>query len=76
MLHFQEFGRFFAIFIVQQRCCNEPRKLIMSIADIFAAQLEELKQRDIESQRRTQALIERSRRLIEELEAIDLDSEV
>ena len=48
----------------------------MSIADMFAAQLEELKQRDIESQRRTQELIERSRRLIEELEAIDLDSEV
>jgi len=48
----------------------------MSIADIFAAKLEELKQRDVESQRRTQALIERSRRLIEELEAIDLDSEV
>jgi hypothetical protein len=48
----------------------------MSIADMFAAQLEELKQRDIESQRRTQELIERSRRLIEELKAIDLDSEV
>jgi hypothetical protein len=48
----------------------------MSIADMFADQLEELKQRDIESQRRTQELIERSRRLIEELEAIDLDSEV
>jgi hypothetical protein len=48
----------------------------MSIADMFAAQLEELKRRDIESQRRTQELIERSRRLIEELEAIDLDSEV
>lgn len=48
----------------------------MSIADIFATQLEELKQRDIESQRRTQELINRSRRLIEELEALDLDSEV
>ncbi len=47
----------------------------MSIADMFAAQLQELKRRDIESQRRTQALIERSRRLIEELEAMDLDSE-
>ena len=48
----------------------------MSIAGMFAAQLEELKHRDIESQRRTQALIERSRRLIEELEAMDWDSEV
>jgi hypothetical protein len=48
----------------------------MSIAEMFAAQLEELKQRDIESQRRTQELIKRSRRLIEELEALDLDSEV
>jgi hypothetical protein len=48
----------------------------MSIADMFAAQLQELKRQDKESQRRTQALIERSRRLIEELEAIDLDSEV
>jgi hypothetical protein len=48
----------------------------MSIADMFAAQLEELKRRDIESQRRTQELIERSRRLTEELEAIDLDSKV
>ena len=48
----------------------------MSVADMFAAKLEELKQRDIESQRRTRELIERSRRLIEELEAIDLDSEV
>ncbi len=48
----------------------------MSVADMFAAKLEELKQQDIESQRRTRELIERSRRLIEELEAIDLDSEV
>jgi len=47
----------------------------MSIADMFATQLEELKQRDIESQRRTQELINRSRRLIEELEAMDWDSE-
>jgi len=48
----------------------------MSIAEMFAAQLEELKRQDVESQRRTQELIKRSRRLIEELEAIDLDSEV
>ena len=48
----------------------------MSIAGMFAAKLEELKRQDIESQRRTQALIERSRRLIEELEAMDWDSEV
>ena len=48
----------------------------MSIADMFAAKLEKLKQQDIESQRRTQELIERSRRLIEELEAMDWDSEV
>ena len=48
----------------------------MSIADMFAAQLEELKRRDIESQRRIQELIEHTRGLIEELEAIDLDSEV
>ena len=48
----------------------------MSIADMFAAQLEELKRRDAESQRRTQELINRSRRLIEELEALDLDSEI
>lgn len=47
----------------------------MSIADMFAAQLEELKQRDIESQRRIQELIESTRDLIKELEAIDLDSE-
>jgi hypothetical protein len=47
----------------------------MSFADMLAAELEELKQRDIESQRRTQELIKRSRRLIEELEALDLDYE-
>ena len=47
----------------------------MSIADMFAAKLEELKQRDIESQRRIQELIETTRGLIKELEAIDLDSE-
>jgi len=48
----------------------------MSIADMFAAQLQELKRQDEESQRRIQELINRSRRLIEELEALDLDSEV
>lgn len=48
----------------------------MSIADIFAAQLEELKRKDIESQRRIQELIKTTRGLIKELEAIDLDSEV
>ena len=48
----------------------------MSIADMFAAKLQELKQQDVESQRRTRELIERSRRLIEELEAMDWDSEV
>jgi hypothetical protein len=48
----------------------------MSIADTFAAQLEELKRKDTESQRRIQELIETTRGLIKELEAIDLDSEV
>ena len=47
----------------------------MLISDMFAAQLEELQRQDAESQRRTQELIERTRGLIKELEAIDLDSE-
>lgn len=46
-----------------------------SIADLFAADLKELQRIDEESNRRTQELIKRTRNLIKELEAIDLETE-
>lgn len=45
------------------------------IADLFAAQLAELRRIDEESNRRTTELLNRTRELIKELEAIDLENE-
>jgi len=43
------------------------------IADLMRARLEELRRIDEESNRETQALLNRTRSLIKELEAIDLE---
>jgi hypothetical protein len=48
---------------------------MQSVADLFAARLEELRRIDEESNRRTQDLLKRTRALIEEIEAIDLETE-
>jgi hypothetical protein len=48
---------------------------MQSIADMFAARLEELRRIDEESNRRTQELLYRTRALIKEIEAIDLETE-
>lgn len=45
------------------------------IADTFAAQLADLKRRDEESRRETEALMARIDGLIKELEALDLDED-
>ena len=50
--------------------------LIMSIADMFAAQLAELKRQDEESQRKTAETIARARQLIDDLEAMDRETEL
>jgi len=50
--------------------------LAMSIADIFAAQLAELKRQDEESQRKTAETIARARQLIDDLEAMDWETEL
>lgn len=49
--------------------------VMQSIADLFAARLQELRRIDEESNRRTQELLNRTRSLIQELEAIDLETE-
>lgn len=45
------------------------------IADLFAARLQELRRIDEESNRATLELLNRTRELIKELEAIDLETE-
>lgn len=45
------------------------------IADLFAARLQELRRIDEESNRATLDLLNRTRELIKELEAIDLENE-
>ena len=50
--------------------------LIMSIADMFAARLAELKRQDEESQRKTAETIARARQLIDDLEAMDWETEL
>ena len=47
----------------------------VSIADLFAARLEELKQQDIESQAKTRATLASIKRLASELEAMDFEVE-
>ena len=48
---------------------------MQTIADIFAVQLAEIKRIDEESNRKTQALLERTRELIKEIESIDFEIE-
>ena len=50
--------------------------LIMSIADMFATQLAELKRQDEASQRKTAETIARARQLIDDLEAMDWETEL
>jgi hypothetical protein len=60
-------GEFRSLFITQLA--------MQSIADLFAARLQELQRIDEESSRRTQELLKRTRNLIQELESIDLETE-
>jgi len=48
---------------------------MQTIADMFAVQLAEIKRIDEESNRKTQALLERTRELIKEIESIDFEIE-
>ena len=48
---------------------------MQTIAEMFAVQLAELKRIDEESNRKTQALLQRTRDLIKEIESIDLEIE-
>lgn len=48
---------------------------MQSIADMFAARLDELRRIDEESNRRTQELLNRTRALIKEIEEIDFETE-
>jgi hypothetical protein len=48
---------------------------MQTIADMFATQLAEIKRIDEESNRKTQALLQRTRELIKEIESIDLEIE-
>ncbi len=48
---------------------------MQSVADMFASRLEELRRIDEESNRRTQELLNRTRALIQEIEAIDLEAD-
>lgn len=45
--------------------------MVVSIADIFAARLDELKRKDEESQRKTQETLASLKGLIKELEELD-----
>ncbi len=48
---------------------------MQSIADMFATRLEELRRIDEQSNRKTQELLNRTRALIKEIEAIGLETE-
>lgn len=48
---------------------------MQSIADLFAARLQELQRIDEESNRKTQEALKRVRSLIKEFEEIDLETE-
>jgi hypothetical protein len=47
----------------------------VSIADLFAARLEELKQKDLESQAKTRKTLANIKSLVKELEAMDFEVE-
>jgi len=47
----------------------------VKVSDLFAARLEELKQKDIESQAKTKATLDSIKSLVAELEAMDLEVE-